>query len=167
MKARIVAILIVLVVGSAANGGQTAENPVEIGNVHWGRDFDASLRRSAAEGKPVLVLFQEVPGCSGVRQFGREVLTNPELVRAIENEFIPMLVYNNRSSGMDRELLVRYQEPSWNYQVIRFLDSRGKDVIPRKDRVWTTTAVAKRMIKALMAVDRPVPDYLKNLAQTR
>ncbi len=168
MKIRIIAILIVLVVlSSAANGGQTTENPVEVGDVHWGRDFYASLRRSAEEGKPVLVLFQEIPGCSGVRQFGREVLTNPVLVRAIEDEFIPMLVYNNRSSGIDRELLERYREPSWNYQVIRFLDARGKDVIPRKDRVWTTGAVAKRMIKALMAVDRLVPDYLKNLAQTR
>ncbi len=167
MRIRIIAILIVLLVSSAASGGDKVENPVEAGDVHWGRDFDASLRRSAEEGKPVLVLFQEIPGCSGVRQFGREVLTNPELVRAIENEFIPMLVYNNRSSGIDRELLERYREPSWNYQVIRFLDARGKDVIPRKDRVWTTGAVAKRMIKALVAVNRPVPDYLQNLAQTR
>ena len=167
MKIRNVAILIVLAVSSADNGGQTTENPVEVGDVHWSRAFDASLKRSAEEGKPVLILFQEVPGCSGVRQFGREVLTNPMLVQAIENEFIPVLVYNNRSSGMDRELLLRYQEPSWNYQVIRFLDARGKDVIPRKDRVWTTGAVAKRMIKALRAVDRPVPDYLKDLAQTR
>ena len=165
MIIRIVATLIVLAVGSTANGGQTTNNPVEVGDVRWARDFDASLKRSAEEGKPVLVLFQEVPGCSGVRQFGREVLTNPKLVKAIENEFIPVLVYNNRSGGMDRELLLRYQEPSWNYQVIRFLDARGKDVIPRKDRVWTTGAVAKRMIKALMAVDRPVPDYLVNLAQ--
>ena len=167
MRIGIIAILIVLLVSSAASGGDKVENPVEVGDVDWGRDFDASLQRSAEEGKPVLVLFQEIPGCSGVRQFGREVLTNPELVRAIENEFIPMLVYNNRNSGIDRELLERYREPSWNYQVIRFLDARGKDVIPRKDRVWTTGAVAKRMIKALLAVNRPVPDYLKNLAQTR
>jgi hypothetical protein len=166
MKIRIMALLIVLAVSSAAHGGQTTDNPVEVGDVHWSRDFYASLQRSTKEGKPALVLFQEVPGCSGVRQFGREVLTNPVLVRAIENEFIPVLVYNNRSSGSDRELLVRYQEPSWNYQVIRFLDTQGKDVIPRKDRVWTTSTVAKRMIEALMAVGRPVPDYLKDLAQT-
>lgn len=167
MKIGMIAIFIVLAVGSAANGGHAAENPVEVGDVHWGRDFDASLRKSAEEGKPVLVLFQEIPGCSGVRQFGREVLTNPVLVRTIENEFIPMLVYNNRSSGMDREILEQYREPSWNYQVIRFLDARGKDVIPRKDRVWTTGAVAKRMIEALMAVDRPVPADLIDLAQAR
>ncbi len=158
---RILTMIIVLAVGAVAY----AQNPVEVGDVQWGRDFDAALDRSAAEGKPVFVLFQEVPGCSGVRQFGREVLTNPTLVRAIENEFVPMLVYNNRNSGMDRELLQRYREPSWNYQVIRFLDAEGKDVIPRKDRVWTTVGVAGRMVEALRAHDRPVPDYLEDLAK--
>lgn len=65
---------------------------------------------------------------------------------------------------MDQDLMERYQAPSWNYQVIRFLDDEGKDVIPRKDRVWTTRGVAERMRQALMAVHRPVPDYLKDLA---
>ena len=39
--------------------------------------------------------------------------------------FIPVLVYNNRSSGMDGELLDRFDEPAWNFQVIRFLDRDG------------------------------------------
>ncbi len=99
-----------------------------------------------------------------MREFGRDVLTNPRLVRAIEEEFIPMLVYNNRSHGMDRELLERYGEPAWNFQVIRFLDADGKDIIPRKDRVWTTSGVAQRMIEALRAARRPVPDDLQELA---
>jgi len=94
------------------------------------------------------------------------VLTNPQLVRAIEEEFIPMLVYNNRGSGMDRELLKRYREPSWNFQVIRFLDADGRDIIPRKDRVWTTRGVALRMVKTLEVLKRPVPDYLEKLAGT-
>ena len=47
-----------------------------------------------------------------------------------------MLIYNNRSSGMDQELLERYQEPSWNFQVIRFLNADGKDVIPGKGRFF-------------------------------
>lgn len=94
------------------------------------------------------------------------MLTKPQLVRAIEEEFIPMLVYNNRSSGMDRELLKRYREPAWNFQVIRFLDANGRDIIPRKDRVWTTRGVAQRMVKALEALKRPVPDYIEDLAET-
>jgi hypothetical protein len=163
---RILAILCVLAAGAAAYGGQTPANPVEVGDVRWGRDFEAALARSAATGKPVLVLFQEIPGCSGVRQFGRDVLRNPTIVRAIEDAFIPLLVYNNRRGGMDGTLMARYDEPSWNYQVIRFLDARGQDVIPRKDRIWIARAVAGRMVEALAAVNRPVPDDLANLAAT-
>ena len=164
---KILALIILLTVSTTAYGDSEQPNPVEVGDVRWGRDFEDALERSAEEGKPVLVLFQEVPGCSGVRKFGRDVLTDPLLVRAIEEEFIPILVYNNRSDGMDGELMKRYREPAWNYQVIRFLDAAGNDVIPRKDRVWTTGGVAARMVKALMAVDRPVPAYLEELAQSR
>jgi len=95
------------------------------------------------------------------------VLTNPYLVKAIEDEFIPMLVYNNRGSGMDRELLKRYREPAWNFQVIRFLDADGRDIIPRKDRVWTTQGVARRMVKTLEILNRPIPEYLNKLAGTK
>lgn len=92
------------------------------------------------------------------------MLTNTQLVRAIEEEFIPMLVYNNRGGAMDRELLKRYREPAWNFQVIRFLDAKGRDIIPRKDRVWTTRGVAQRMVKTLETLKRPVPGYLNALA---
>ena len=51
-----------LAICATAYSGETGQNPVEVGNVHWGRDFDAALKMSAASGKPVLVLFQEVPG---------------------------------------------------------------------------------------------------------
>lgn len=115
----------------------------------------------------MLVLFQEIPGCSGVRKFGREVLTNPLLVRAIEDEFIPIRVYNNRRSDRDRALLERCREPAWNFQVIRFVDADGEDRIPRKDRGWTTSGVAERMVQALVAADRPDPDYLEDLATSQ
>jgi len=51
----------------------------------------------------------------------------------------------------------------FSLQVIRFIDSSGSDIIPRKDRVWTTDAVASRMIDALIAANRPVPEYLEDL----
>jgi hypothetical protein len=161
---KLLTIVILLAVSVGAHAGAINNNPIEAGHVRWGRDFDAALANSAKTGKPVLVLFQEIPGCSGVRQFGREVLTNPSLVRAIETEFFPVLVHNNRSGGMDEELLRRYREPAWNYQVIRFLDAEGRDLIPRKDRIWTTGGVAFRMVEALKAAGRPVPSYLENLA---
>ncbi len=164
---KILIILIIIMAGGLAQASEAIDNPIEVGHVRWGRDFHVALQNSADSGKPVLVLFQEIPGCSGVRKFGREVLTHPDLVKAIETEFIPMLVYNNRNSGMDRKLLERYQEPSWNFQVIRFLDADGKDIIPRKDRIWTTRGVAQRMIAALEASNRTVPKYLQELATTK
>lgn len=36
--------------------------PVELGQVDWQRDLDGALAQSKATGKPLAVLFQEVPG---------------------------------------------------------------------------------------------------------
>jgi hypothetical protein len=137
-------------------------NDPEVGLVNWQRDFDKALAASSEVGKPLFVLFQEVPGCHGCKKFGQSVLTDPLLVEAIETEFIPVLIYNNRG-GKDAELLKRYREPSWNFQVIRFLDSAGRDIIPRKDKVWTREAVLERMISALQKYQRKVPEYLTRL----
>ena len=151
--------------GAPGNPGtQTAgrNNPVEVGHVTWGRDLDAALAQSGETGKPLFVLFQEVPGCQGCQDFGKTVLTEPLLIEAIEDEFIPVLVYNNQA--VDREILKRFKEPAWNYQVVRFLNAEGKDLIPRKDRVWTTQALRTRMIAALQAAGRTAPPYLSTVA---
>ena len=142
--------------------GQKARPPIEVGKVGWGRDFEAALDASRRSHKPVLVLFQEVPGCSGCQQFGREVLSEPLLVEAIEDLFEPVLVVNNRE-GKDAEILKKYQEPAWNYQVIRFLDGNGKDIIPRKDQVNHLSEIADRMIATLDKADRRIPKYLTTL----
>lgn len=156
--------IIFLAVFTIICAAEATENPIEVGSVHWGRDLDAALDKSHQSGRPVFVLFQEVPGCSGCQDFGRTVLTDPQIVRAIEDEFYPVLVYNNRG-GKDRELLERFNEPSWNFQVVRFLNAAGDDIIPRKDRVWTISELASRMIEALEAVNRNAPKYLEKLAE--
>jgi hypothetical protein len=38
------------------------KQPVELGTVEWSRDLDASLASAKKSGKPVFLLFQEVPG---------------------------------------------------------------------------------------------------------
>lgn len=134
--------------------------PIEVGSVEWGRDFDAAVAESARDGKPVLAFFQEVPGCAGCRKFGAEVMSHSLIVEAIQREFVPVLIYNNRP-GRDAVILKRYGEPAWNYQVVRFLDGEGNDLIPRRDRVWTRDALALRMIEALEAAGRNVPRYLE------
>lgn len=135
---------------------------IEIGKVSWQRDYAQGLNQSKDTGKPVLLFFQEVPGCAGCQKFGREVMSHPQIVEAIETEFVPILVHNNRP-GEDAALLKKFGEPAWNYQVLRFLDASGTDVIPRRDGIWTVESVAARLALALEAVNRPVPEYLRAL----
>ncbi|MEO1530424.1 MAG: VPGUxxT family thioredoxin-like (seleno)protein, type 2 [Planctomycetota bacterium] len=142
---------------------QQTSSPVEVGDVRWSRDFDATLSASRKSRKPVLVLFQEVPGCAGCQEFGRKVLSEPLLFEAIEDLFEPVLVHNNKG-GKDAEILKKYNEPAWNYQVLRFLDADGKDILPRKDQIASVEGVASRLIQALEKVDRRVPKYLTTLA---
>lgn len=157
-------VLPLLCVPGSAFAEAAKPQAVEVGTVAWGRDFEGALRESKRSGKPVLVLFQEVPGCAGCRKFGREVLTHPVIVSTMETDFLPVLVYNNRP-GRDAEILERYGEPAWNYQVIRFLDESGKDIIPRQNRIWTLQGVAGRMIEALEQQGRKVPPPLRSLAE--
>jgi len=147
---------VVLVTGRPEAAGET---PVELGRVVWERDFAAGLARARGSRKPAFVLFQEVPGCSTCASFGREALSNPLLVEAIETEFVPIAVLNNRG-GADAEVLARTGEPAWNNPVVRFLDGEGSDVIPRRDSIFTAGALAARMVTALEAAHRPVPGYL-------
>ncbi|MDX6766558.1 MAG: VPGUxxT family thioredoxin-like (seleno)protein, type 2 [Candidatus Methylacidiphilales bacterium] len=150
-------------------GGVSAEEaarPEAVGKVAWLRDLPRALALSKKTGKPVFLLFQEVPGCAGCRQFGRDVLSDPEVVRAVEQHFVPLLIPNNQPGG-DAEVLRRYDEPSWNYQVVRFIDAEGRDLIPRKDRVWTTPELATRMVASLEKAGRDADDGLRRLAGLR
>ena len=85
------------------------------------------------------------------------------LKEAIEESFVPVMVPNNQS-GASAEIVKRFKEPAWNYQVIRFLNADAGDIIPRKDKVWTLEGVAGRMVSALEAGNRSVPAYLTTLA---
>lgn len=145
------------------NQGTFAGSHVELGKVNWGRDYDSALAAAKRQQKPVFLLFQEVPGCSGCQQFGAQVLSHPTLVEVIESSFVPVAIFNNRG-GKDQEILRRFGEPAWNYQVVRFLDERGQDLIPRQDRVWTVPALAVRMVTALEKARQPVPAKLRALA---
>ncbi len=139
------------------------ENPVELGRVAWGRDLDAALAEARATGKPVFALFQEIPGCATCRRFGEGPLSDPLLVEAIEDLFVPVAIHNNRP-GADARALERFDEPSWNNPVVRFLDADGRDVVPRRDRVWTTGGIARRASDALEAAGRDAPAWLATVA---
>ncbi len=135
----------------------------ELGEVDWLRDWDAAVAAAKESGKPIALLFQEVPGCATCVGFGRGPLSQPLLVEAFEDEFVPCLVFNNKP-GRDEELRARFGEPAWNNPVVRFVTPDGTDLVARKDGVWTTPAIAARLVEALAAAKRPVPAYLSNLA---
>jgi hypothetical protein len=153
--------LMTLLVGAAVAWAQAGKsttaggNPVAVGKVAWGRDLEQALAASKASGKPVFLLFQEVPGCAGCQAFGRDVLSEPGMVKAIQENFVPLLIPNNTSEAKDAAVLKRFGEPAWNYQVVRFLDAEGRDLIPRKDGVWTGSALSVRIAEVLKKTGRP------------
>lgn len=137
-----------------------SDNPQELGDVEWGRDLDAAFEVSKGSGKPVFVQFQEIPGCATCRNYGDGPLSHPLIVEAIETEFVPVAVYNNKE-GEDARILKRFSEPSWNNPVMRILNADGRDVLPRRDGIYSTAAVSERLVDALEAAERDVPEYLE------
>jgi hypothetical protein len=148
-----------LVLGFAAGVAHAEPTPVELGRVGWGRDVDAGIDTGRRTGKPVLLLFQEIPGCATCKNFGRGPLSHPLLVDAIETEFVAVAVYNNRP-GADAAALQRFGEPAWNNPVLRFFAGDRKEILPRRDGIWDAPAVAARLVEALAAAGRQVPPYL-------
>lgn len=71
----------------------------------------------------------------------------------------------NNVSGYEKDVLERYSEPTWNNPVVRFVGSDGKDVIPRKDRVWSTAQLLPRMKAALEGHGSSVPHWLSTVAE--
>lgn len=137
--------------------------PPELGLVRWRRGYDAALAVAKAEGKPLLVLFDEVPGCATVNAYGHEVLSDPILADAAETLFVPVAVYNNEG-GADRAVLDRFGEPAWNNPVVRFVGGDGREVAPRLTHAEGAVGLARRMVAALRATGREVPGWLAVVA---
>lgn len=60
LKAIAVAVAICGAVMTLRQG--TPNNPIEIGTIRWERSFERAQAESRRLDKPILVLFQEVPG---------------------------------------------------------------------------------------------------------
>lgn len=95
--------------------------------------------------------------------FGEGPLSHPLVVEAAETLFHPVGIRNN-VEGYEREVLERYKEPVWNNPVMRFVDGKGQDVVPRRDRQWKLLDVIARMDAALRASSPPVPAWWRLLA---
>jgi hypothetical protein len=141
-----------------------AENPPELGAIGWRHDYAGALAESKRTGLPVLVLFDEVPGCSTVLAFGKEVLSHQQVVKAATELFIPVVVYNNKG-GEDRRILERWSEPSWNNPVVRIVDGNERELASRLTHAAGPRGVLLAMVAALTAAKRPVPAWLAAAAR--
>ncbi len=139
-----------------------SEQSIELGKVHWLRQFDQALEVAQQNDKPVFILFQEVPGCSTCRNYGQQVLSHPLLVEAIETLFVPLAIHNNKG-GADAKVLKHYNEPSWNNPVVRIVSADKTDLIPRVSGNYSRLGLAEAMIFALQRADKDVPVYLELL----
>lgn len=137
-------------------------NPIELGDVHWLRSMEEAQGKSKKEGKPILILFQEIPGCLTCRNYGSQVLTDPLLVEAIENYFIPLAIYNNKG-GADAEILKRYNEPAWNNPVVRIVDAGGTDLTSRLSGNYTLAGLSGMMTYVLVKRKGKAPAFLQLL----
>ena len=137
----------------------TDKNPIELGKIDWHRDYDSALLKSEKTDKPVFILFQEVPGCSTCRNYGKDVLSHPFIVEAIEDNFVPLVIHNNKK-GKDAEVLKKYKEPSWNNPVARIVNAEGKMIANRIAGNYSKLGVIDAMIQAQTKEGKAIPTYL-------
>jgi hypothetical protein len=139
-------------------------NPEELGAVHWLRDIEAGQAESKKSGKPILILFQEVPGCSNCTRFGNTTLSHPLVVEAIESLFVPVCIYNNKG-GKDGEALKRFQEPAWNNPVVRIVRADYQDIVLRMPDFNSSLQLVNGMRRALDIISAATPRYLELLEE--
>ncbi|WP_299315498.1 VPGUxxT family thioredoxin-like (seleno)protein, type 2 [uncultured Aquimarina sp.] len=167
MTFKIQFIIFMLVTGNLLLAQKTTDpynQNEELGKVRWLRDYDDAVALARKKNKDVLILFQEVPGCSTCRNYGHNVLSHPLMVEAIENSFVPLAIFNNKG-GKDAQVLSKYKEPNWNNPVVRIVNSNGNDVINRIGNDYSALRLCKSMQQALTEKRRKIPEYINLLEQ--
>lgn len=147
-----------LALSCTASASETAHP--ELGIVAWERGYAQAQQRARDTGLPLLVLFDEVPGCSTVQGFGARVLSHPVVADAAEQLFVPVVVYNN-VGGDDRAVLDSFREPTWNNPVVRILDGNGRPLAPRLAGDTSVAGLLGAMDTALRAAGREIPPWLQ------
>jgi len=138
------------------------QQPKEVGKVSWFRNYEEAMAESKLTKKPIFLFFQEVPGCSTCVYFGLNLLSYPLFVEAIENEFIPLAIYNN-VGGDDKKVLAMYNEQAWNNPVVRFIDNSGLDLVPKLENSINPFTLYEKIIEVILITKRFVPQYIELL----
>lgn len=147
-----------------ASAKNCPDNPVELGAVCWLRNLDSAMVRAEKTGKPIFILFQEVPGCSNCTRFGSSTLSHPLIVEAIEDLFVPLCIYNNKK-GADAAALSQFGEPSWNNPVVRIVTAKGADLVPRMPDFRSQSEIVSGINTSLQKTGQQVPEWLHLLQE--
>ncbi len=156
--------LIWIIFISTCNTLQLLAQIEELGKVKWNGSLEQTQLISKNTGKPILILFQEIPGCQTCKGYGRQVLSHPLIVEAIESYFVPLVVYNNKS-GKDKEVLDYFKEPAWNNPVVRIVDSNLKEIGERLSGNYSSYGLVAKIVACLIQKNIPIPIYLKLLEE--
>lgn len=148
----------------SASHQSTSHQPEELGKVNWLRDLAAGKAEAEKSGKPLLILFQEVPGCSNCTRYGNLTLSHPLIVEAIETFFVPVCIYNNKG-GKDVEALKTFGEPAWNNPVVRIVRPDFKDIVLRMPNFNSSHQLVNGMRTALDLTGTAAPRYLELLEE--
>jgi hypothetical protein len=132
---------------------KVAAPPPELGNgaVRFLGEWAEASREAMRLGRPVFVLFQEVPGCATCTRFGAHVLSHDRLAALINEQFVACAVNNRGRSAGDRAALALFGEPMLNNPVVRLVDAAGRDLVPRAEGVYEPLALLARLEAALAA----------------
>lgn len=155
----------IVVLGPLSHSVLCAEEltqPRELGRIAFRRGYDAAVAEAKKLDRPLLVLFQEVPGCNTCTTYGDRVLSHPLVVEAVESLFVPVAVYNN-ASGDDARVLKSFEEPANNNPVVRILSPTGEALAPRVADNFAIPGLTGAMLTALKTANRPIPEYLQLL----
>src|SRR6201990_2675170 len=131
------------ITGMQKNGVSFREHR-ELGEVRWLRDYDRALALAAEP--------------------GQHVLTHPLMVELIADRFVPVAIFNNHP-GSDAEILRRYDEPSWNNPVVRFLGPDGAEVLPTLPHRSQALGLHEKITTVLEMLGDDVPGYFRSLAR--
>ena len=140
------------------------KQPIELGKVNWLRNMDLAIAESAKTNKPILILFQEVPGCMTCQRYGTLTLSHPLIVETIESFFVPLAIYNNKK-GADAKVLKYYGEPAWNNPVVRIVNTDKSMITNRLAADYSPAALVDNMIQALIKKNITIPGYLQLLQE--
>ncbi len=96
------------------------------------------------------------------------MLGDPEVVKAVEESFVPLCIYNNARGGHDVEVLKRFRESPWNNPVVRVIaPDTGKDLVEPVRSDWSRAALAEAMALALESAGKEIPEALSALRKKR